>query len=54
VFGRDGSKYEGGSYGLTVLHRILHYYSAFSAVMFDNQAKVDTQFVLKITYVMTS
>jgi len=38
VFGRDGSKYEGGSQELTVLHCILDYYSAFGDVMFGNQA----------------
>jgi len=47
LFGGDGSNYEGGSYGLTVLHCILQYYSAISNVMFDIQAYVDTAFVLK-------
>ena len=36
VLARDGSKYEGGSQELTVLHCILHCYSAFSGAMFDN------------------
>jgi hypothetical protein len=38
VFGGEWSKYKGGSDALTVLHCILHYYSAFSDVMFDNGA----------------
>ena len=52
VFGRDGSKYEGGSQGLSVLHRILQYYSAISNIMFNIQAYVDTAFVLEVTRVM--
>lgn len=40
VLARDGSNYEGGSQELTVLHCILQCYSAFSDVMFDNQAYV--------------
>jgi hypothetical protein len=54
LFGGDGSKYEGGSYGLTVLHCILQYLSAFTDVMFDNRDYIDKAFVLKMTHVMTS
>jgi hypothetical protein len=54
VFGRDGSKYEGGSQGQTVLHGILQYYSAIINVMFDIRAHVDTASVHKMTCVMKS
>ena len=40
VLARDGSKYEGGSQGQTVLLCMLQYESAFSDVMFHNQAYV--------------